>query len=85
MQRSQPDVVSGVNVYSITYNTEFMGTDVTASGLVAIPSVPGTYPVLSFQNGTNTLHSAAPTADPQGLLYQMIEYIAGTGYVVIIA
>lgn len=78
------DVVSGVNVYSITYNTEFMGTDVTASGLVAIPSVPGTYPVLSFQNGTNTLHSAAPTADPQGLLYQMIEYIAGTGYVVII-
>lgn len=79
------DVISGVNVYSITYMTEFMGTEVTASGLVAIPSVPGTYPVLSFQNGTNTLHSAAPTADPQGLTYQLIEYIAGTGYVVIIA
>ena len=79
------DVVSGVNIYSITYNTEFMGEDVTASGLVCIPSVPGTYPVLAFQNGTNTLHSAAPTADPQGLTYQLIEYIAGTGYVVIIA
>jgi pimeloyl-ACP methyl ester carboxylesterase len=79
------DVISGVNVYSITYTTEFQGTEVTASGLIAIPSVPGTYPVLSFHNGTNTLHSAAPTADPEGLTYQLIEYIAGTGYVVIIA
>ncbi|MFZ2286040.1 MAG: alpha/beta fold hydrolase [Bacteroidales bacterium] len=78
------DVVSGVNIYKITYRTGFMGTEVTASGLICIPSVPGTYPVLSFQNGTNTLHSAAPTADPQGLQYQMIEYIASTGYVVII-
>ena len=78
------DVVSGVNIYSVTYRTLFMGEEVTASGLICIPSVPGTYPVLSFQNGTNTLHSAAPTADPQGLQFQMIEYIAGTGYVVII-
>ncbi len=78
------DVVTGVNVYSITYTTEFMGEEVTASGLVCIPSVPGTYPVLSFQNGTNTLHSAAPTADPQALQFQLIEYLAGTGYVVIL-
>ncbi|MBE0679654.1 MAG: alpha/beta fold hydrolase [Bacteroidales bacterium] len=78
------DVVSGVNIYKITYRTEFMGNEVTASGLICIPSAPGTYPVLSFQNGTNTLHSAAPTADPQALQYQMIEYIASTGYVVIL-
>ncbi len=78
------DIISGVNIYSITYRTIFMGEEVTASGLVCIPSVPGTYPVLSFQNGTNTLHSAAPTADPQALQFQMIEYIASTGYVVII-
>lgn len=78
------DVVSGVNVYKITYTTDFMGEEVTASGLVCIPSVPGTYPVLSFQNGTNTLHSAAPTADPEALQFQLIEYLAGTGYVVII-
>jgi hypothetical protein len=80
-----PEVQSGVNTYSITYNTVFKGQDVTASGLITIPSVPGTYPVLSFQNGTNTLHSAAPTADPQGLLYQLIGGVASTGYVVIIA
>jgi pimeloyl-ACP methyl ester carboxylesterase len=79
-----PDIVSGVNIYSVTYMTEFQGSEVVASGLICAPTVPGTYPILSFQNGTNTLHSAAPTADPEGLLYQMIEYIASAGYVVII-
>ncbi len=79
------DVQSGVNTYSITYNTVFKGQDVTASGLISIPTTPGTYPVLSFQNGTNTLHSAAPTADPQGLLYQLVGFLASTGYVVVIA
>ena len=78
-----PDVVSGVNVYAVTYNTEFMGEPVVASGLICAPTTPGTYPILSFQNGTNTLHSAAPTADPQNLGYQMIEYVASAGYVVI--
>lgn len=78
-----PDVISGVNVYSVTYNTEFQGETVIASGLICAPTAPGTYPILSFQNGTNTLHSAAPTADPQSLGYQMIEYIASAGYVVI--
>ena len=79
-----PDVVSGVNVYSVTYNTEINGEPVVASGLICAPTAPGTYPILSFQNGTNTLHSAAPTADPQSLGYQMIEYIASTGYVVLL-
>ena len=78
-----PDVVSGVNVYAVTYNTEFMGEPVVASGLICAPTTPGPYPILSFQNGTNTLHSAAPTADPQNLGYQMIEYVASAGYVVI--
>jgi pimeloyl-ACP methyl ester carboxylesterase len=78
-----PDVISGVNIYSVTYNTEFQGEAVIASGLICAPTAPGTYPILSFQNGTNTLHSAAPTADPQNLGYQMIEYIASAGYVVV--
>lgn len=78
------DVISGVNVYSITYNTEFKGEDVIASGLICAPTAPGSYPILSFQNGTNTLHSSAPTEDPQNLLFTMIEYIASAGYVVII-
>lgn len=78
------DVVSGVNVYSVTYNTEFKGEPVVASGLICAPTAPGSYPILTFQNGTNTLHSSAPTEDPQSLLFTMIEYIASAGYVVII-
>ena len=78
-----PDVQSGVNVYSITYNTTFKGQNVIASGLVAVPTVSGTYPVLTYQNGTNTLHSEAPSVNPLEVLYQLIEYVASTGYVVV--
>jgi len=78
------EIESGVNVYSIEYNTSFLGEDIVASGLVIIPSTPGDYPVLSFQNGTNTLHSIAPTADPDYQSYQLLQCIASTGYVVII-
>jgi len=79
------DIESGVNVYSITYNTSLPGQDVIASGLVIIPSAPGEYPVLSFQNGTNTLHSNAPTEDPDAQHYQLLQGVASTGYVVIIS
>ena len=43
-----PDVISGVNVYSVTYNTEFQGEEVIASGLICAPTAPGSYPILSF-------------------------------------
>lgn len=79
-----PDIQSGVIVYSITYKTSFMGEDVIASGLIAIPSVPGTYPILSFQNGTNTLHSNAPSVNPYYPAYQLLQCIASSGYVVVI-
>ena len=79
------DIQSGVNVYSITYNTSFLGEPVIASGLVIIPSEPGDYPVLSFQNGTNTLHSNAPTVDPDSQFSQLLQGVASTGYVVIMA
>ena len=80
-----PDVQSGVNVYSISYKTTFKGHDVTASGLIIIPSVPGPYPVLAYQNGTNTLNSIAPSVDPDYQAYQFLQCIASTGYVVVMA
>jgi pimeloyl-ACP methyl ester carboxylesterase len=79
------DVQSGVIVYSVTYNTTFMGQDILASGLIAIPSAPGEYPVLSYQNGTNTLYANAPSKNPYYTLYQLLECISSTGYVVVIA
>jgi pimeloyl-ACP methyl ester carboxylesterase len=80
-----PDIQSGVIVYAITYKTTFMGQDKTASGLVAIPSVPGAYPVLSYQNGTNTVHANAPSKNPYYPIYQLLECVASSGYVVVIS
>lgn len=80
-----PDVASGVIVYSINYMTTFNGSEIMASGLVAVPSVPGTYPVLAYQNGTNTLHANAPSVNPYYTLYQLLECAASTGYVVVMA
>mgnify|MGYP001765846369 CR=1 FL=1 len=80
-----PDVASGVLIESITYMTEFMGEEKEASALVAFPSEPGEYPVLVYQNGTNTLHSNAPSANPYYTLYALLECAASTGYVVVMA
>ncbi|MCK3685680.1 lipase family protein [Maribellus sp. YY47] len=75
---------SGVEVYKITYNTTFEGEAVVASGLVCLPTAAGTYPLMSFQNGTNTLHSAAPSENPNGDLFQKLEMMASSGFVIAI-
>lgn len=79
------DVKGGVLVYSVVYNTKFKGEDLLASGLIAIPTDPGSYPVLAYQNGTNTLYENAPSVNPFYTLYQLLECAASTGYVVVIA
>ncbi|MBN2635638.1 MAG: prolyl oligopeptidase family serine peptidase [Prolixibacteraceae bacterium] len=72
-----------VYVYEISYNTTFQGEPVVASGLVAVPTTNGIeFPVLSYQNGTYTLDSLAPTKDPDGDLFLMLESIASTGFIV---
>jgi len=78
------DVASGVVVYSVTYNTTFKGDNIIASGLIAIPDATGDYPVISFQNGTNTLYSNVPSVNSFSTLYQMMECVASTGYIVVI-
>ena len=75
-------VEHSIDVYKITYTTEFNGKFVTASGLVSVPLTKGTYPVISYQNGTNTLHADAPTVKPDYQLYMLLEFIASTGFVV---
>jgi len=72
----------GVIIYEITYKTTFKGEPVLASGLVSVPSGEGTFDMISYQNGTNTLHSNAPTVRPDRDLYMLIEAVASTGFVV---
>lgn len=73
----------GVSVYKISYITRFNGKDIIASGLVSIPETKGvTFPVLSYQNGTNTLHSNAPSVNPDDELYTLLEFVASAGFVI---
>ena len=45
----------------MVYKTTVGGEAIEASGLVCVPSVSGNYPLLSFQNGTNTQNAFAPS------------------------
>ena len=72
----------GVDVYKITYNTSYKGEMVLASGLVCLPQSAGTFPIISFQNGTNTLKSDSPSENPASYYYTLMEYMAGNGYII---
>ncbi|MDO9257895.1 MAG: lipase family protein [Bacteroidales bacterium] len=73
---------SAVDVYKITYNTVYKGEAVLASGLVCVPQSQDSCPIISFQNGTNTLKSGSPSEDPANYYYTLMEYMAGNGYII---
>jgi len=81
----KPLVESDVDIYRMVYKTTIDGHMINVSGLICTPKTPGDYPVLSFQNGTNTLNSNAPSEFAIDYPYQMVEIIASMGYVVLIA
>ena len=78
-------IKSDVVIYRVVYKTTVDGKEINASGLVCIPTTPGEYPVLSFQNGTNTVNAWAPSEFAISYSYQMIEIVASMGYIVVIA
>lgn len=77
-------VTDDVDVYKIVYTTNVAGKEIKASGLLCVPAGRGEFPVLCFQNGTNTVKSNAPSENAGNPLFQMIEAVAGMGYVVVI-
>ena len=78
----------GVDLYTMVYETEFNGKKIEASGAVAIPIGSGPFQFVSFQNGTYTLHSEAPSVNIPGLsssgekILFFAEILASTGFVV---
>jgi pimeloyl-ACP methyl ester carboxylesterase len=82
LQTIVDNVQYDIDVYTITYNTKFEGKDIIASGLVSVPKAVGSYPIMSYQNGTNTLHSEAPSVSPNNQLFQLLEFIASAGFIV---
>ncbi len=81
----KPRITNDISVYKIVYKTTVNGNQINASGLICVPSTPGSYPVLSFQNGTNTVYADAPSVSPTEYTHQMVELIASMGYVVLFA
>lgn len=81
----KPFVITDINVYKMVYKTTVKGQTINASGLICVPVTPGDYPVLSFQNGTNTVNANAPSLAPSSLSYQMVEIMASMGFIVVIA
>jgi pimeloyl-ACP methyl ester carboxylesterase len=82
MEQVRDRVKHGIIIYEITYKTTFNGEQKIASGLVSVPTGEGSFPVISYQNGTNTLHSNAPSENPNFELYMLLEAIASTGFVI---
>lgn len=74
----------GIFIHKLTYYTIFNGELTKASGLVCSPIGEGPFPILSYQNGTNTLHANAPSVNPDYELYLLLEFVASTGFVVVI-
>lgn len=77
-------VASDVKIYRIIYKSSNAGKEFNASGLVCVPVNKGDYPVLSFQNGTNTLNLQAPSVNPANNNYVLVEILASMGFVVVI-
>lgn len=78
----QERIQHGIIICKISYNTTFQGEKIVASGLVSLPTGEGTFPVISFQNGTNTEHDKAPSVNPENTLFRMLESVASTGFVI---
>ena len=62
-----------VDLYKVTYKTTYNGSDITASGLIALPKTTVEIAMISFHHGTITVQSDAPSnfsaSDPNALLY----------------
>ncbi len=80
----KPFISSDVKVYKIVYKTVVDNESINASGLVCVPVTAGEYPVLCFQNGTNTLNAYSPSEYPLNPTYEMVEVVASLGYIVVI-
>lgn len=53
--------VNDVDIYTVTYNTEYKDNNVVASGLISLPKSNASAPVLSYQHGTITRDEDAPS------------------------
>ena len=73
-----------VEVYSIEYKTTYHEEEIIASGLICVPTASEGFPILSFQNGTNTSHANAPSVNISNPMFALLQSLAGNGYIILI-
>ena len=79
------NAIYDIDVYKIVYKTSFKGSEIVASGIICLPAASGNFPLLSFQNGTNTLHSNAPSLNPQIPSIKLLQSMGTFGYIILMA
>lgn len=76
------DLKYATEVYRIRYMTTYKGQEVMASGLISIPvNEGGSFPLVSFQNGTNVEYAKAPSEDLDNINYGFLHISAGFGFI----
>lgn len=70
-----------ITIYKIEYLTTYLDTEITASGLIGVPTTNEEVPTLSFQHGTIAAHADAPTESDEGIFYASF---ASLGYISLI-
>ncbi|MFT4031781.1 MAG: lipase family protein [Siphonobacter sp.] len=74
----------GVKTYRITYNTTNTdGTTIQASGALIIPAIESAVPMVSYQHGTISSDSQAPSYFGTTTDSQFITMMASLGYVIV--
>jgi pimeloyl-ACP methyl ester carboxylesterase len=72
------------DIYRVNYKTSLNNMELIASGIVCIPKSTGAFPILSFQNGTNTSNAKAPSQNLNSEQFVLLENLAGLGYIITI-
>ena len=78
------EATNDILVHKVTYRTLLQGKNIKASGLVYLPKTAGNYPVMCFQNGTNTVNSDAPSESSGSDNWFMLESLASMGFIVVV-
>ena len=82
---SSSELKFDIEVYKVTYTTNYKGNPITASGLVILPKTNTPVGVLSFQHGTISAHRDAPTsASKNDQIINFYAAIASVGFVGVI-
>jgi pimeloyl-ACP methyl ester carboxylesterase len=77
-------VTNDILVHKVIYKTSLQGKSIRASGLVYLPKTAGNYPVMCFQNGTNTVNKDAPSESSGSDNWFMLESLASMGFIVVV-